>query len=149
MEQVLLVCHKKQKKNDGSTFDRYFCYKQNEVQDEEGNISYTDEINPATGKAQGVKALLPDDMLKRHGITNNMFPLYMTVDMEATLEVTTKDGSKVTVRACKLKIDRDKEGNPRLDKYGKRHVVCVINDVVKFSEAPRREITWDDVYEIE
>ena len=141
MEKKLLVCHRTQTKADGGKFDRYFCYEL----DSEGNIV----VNPATGKGKGIKAKIFEGILTEHSLTPASFPLVMKVDDEATLQIKDKEGNDKVIRACKLKIDRDANGNPRLDKYGKRHLVCVINQVLEVSEAPNREITWDDVMDFE
>lgn len=141
MVKELLVCHRTQKKQDGGEFDRYFCYEL----DSEGNVV----INPATGKGKGIKAVIADEVLKAHSLTPQDFPIIFKVDMDATLQAKDKEGKDIIIKACKLKIDRTKDGNPRLDKYGKRHIVCKINQVLETREAPNTEITWDDVMDFE
>ena len=148
MEKLLV--HRKVKKADtGVDFDTFFCYRQVERKGEDGSVTWVDDINPATGKSIPVKVKLADSFKKQHPIADIKFPVYMVVDMQARTQVTTAEGKIEEVNTCYITVDKDKYGKARLDKYGKRHPLCVIHAVVEMSEAPRREISWDDVADFE
>lgn len=147
--EKLLVCRKMKKAEDGKEKPIIFCYRQVERKGEDGSVTWVDEINPATGKSTSVTVHLTEHFKNEHPLESVPFPCYMTVDMARRIEVINSEGEKKEVNACYLTIDKTQDGKARLDKYGKRHPICIINSVVEISEAPHREITWDNVADIE
>ena len=140
MKRKILVFHRKQPKQDGTLYDRYFMYG---LDDKEEII-----VNPDTGNPRSFKVVIADEVFKVHNLTNNMFPVIMVVDDEATLQVTTKDGESKEVSAFRFKTDRDKSGKIRRDDMGNPYILAKINQVVEIREAPRKSISWDEMFDI-
>ena len=153
--EKLLVIAKEQPSQNGGTFTKLFCYRQVNVAEEGQEPRWVDDVNPTTGKPTSVTVKLTDHFKKEHqynekepSIDGMQFPLYFDVSMEDMVEVVTKSGKNEMVNECYITVDKTSEGKPRIDKNGNRHPLCVISVAKRISEAPRRTITWDNVYDV-
>lgn len=143
MKEYLMLCKKVVKTNDGQEFPTYFGYRQGIT--DEGD--FYDELSPAIDKegnsimvARAVKVRL-SKLLEAKLNSMVKFPCRLTLDITAKTE-----NGKAQYFVTK---DKDKNGNPRLDKHGKQHAVVVINDVVAFEEVERQSYTLSDIDSLE
>ena len=86
-------------------------------------------------RALSIKVALTDTFIKDN--KDKQFPLYVKVD-------TNKKDEKGNSYAF-VTVDKDASGKIRRDKYGKKHLVLVINKSEEVTEAPRKTYTLDDL----
>ena len=135
-------------KANNRTFPSYFAYKVDK--DQEGNfitreypttVTNEDGTTSSVMKAKSFKVGLGEVVEAQLKADKSQFPYIIVYDDE----VADKDGK----RANYIKVDKDKDKNVRLDKYGKRHAVLVLREIVEFTPAPRTEIAFDDIEDFE
>lgn len=140
MLQLFILCNAEIVNDNGSKFMVYYGYRQQ--QDQEGNISdvltpITDKDGKPAMKAIPIKVKLSEDFTKK--VEKAIFPLLLTLnsDKKVSLNGEEKDSFYITV-------DKDKDKKPRLDKYGKKHLILIVRDA-DFIEMPRKSFTFDDL----
>lgn len=138
MEHILKVFSKELETTNGGKFMTYYGYRQELTSTGE----YTDIGTPtldAEGKpiviSKPIKVKFSKEFYDR--VKDLHFPLLLTLDDSAKL----KDGSS----AFFVCIDKDKDKKSRVDKNGKRHLVCVIQQAKEVLEAPMQSLTLEDL----
>ena len=130
-----------------ATFPTYFGYKVD--QDAEGNFNtreYPTVVTKEDGttetimKAKSFKVKPSDEIINAIKADGDNFPYLITYDDE----VLDEEGKKVNYN----KVDK-KNGKPRLDKYGRRHAIVVINKAVEIKACPKINISFDDIENFE
>lgn len=145
---VIVLATKEQESKDGGKFNVYFAYRQQLVDNE-----YTDVVTPYTKedgtldyKAKPIKVRLSQAFEEKLKETKLSFPLLMTLD--ESVRVKNEKGQYVSGHFITVDTDK-KTKQPRLDKYGKRHLVLVIRDAQDIKEKPRATYSFDDLDDFE
>lgn len=145
IDTIVLAKKDMETKDKKSTFPVYFAYRQ-----EKGtNDEYHDVLTPMVDsegkpifKARPIKVKLSQDFEKKLEGMNIMFPLLMRLDEEKRIK--NRDGK--VVRTFFITVDSDKETKqPRLDKYGKKHLLLVIRDAEDIREKPLSSYSLEDI----
>ena len=143
---TIVLATKDVKAENGRVFPVYFAYRQ----EKDENGEYTDILTPYTGedgspqfKAKPIKVKLTEDFEKKLKDSKLEFPLMMRLD--DTLKVNV-DGKAKSSYFVTLDTERDTR-KPRLDKYGRQHLILVIRDAVDIREKPRTSYSLEDVDE--
>lgn len=136
-KHTIKLCMKMQKAKDGSgEFPTYFAYRQ--VQDP-ATGEFTTAMIPSVDKdgnptffAQSYRVVFTESakVLKAKLDTDNKFP-YLLLDLEDNEDFS-------------IAVDKDKDGNIRLDKENKKRFVIFLKSAEKYVEAPRRSISFED-----
>ena len=141
MKSVFMLCSKEMKSDNGHPFTVYYGYQQQEIK-VDGETHYEDvklavtlEDGTTTMKAVPVNVKLAQDFEKEIIDSGVKFPLLLFLDSEVKIE--DKDSYYVT-------IDKTKDKAPRLDKYGKKHLILVVRHG-EFIEAPRKTYDIGDI----
>lgn len=141
MKSVFMLCSKDMKGSNGHPFTVYYAYQQQAIE-VDGVVQYEDIKTPITladgttdMKAIPVNVKLSQDFMKEINDSEVKFPLLLFLDSE--IKIDGKDSYYVT-------IDKTKEKTPRLDKYGKKHLILVVRHG-EFIEAPRKSYDIDDI----
>lgn len=129
-------------------FMSYFGYRQNMSTDEEGDMVFEDVLTPIMAedgdpdmKALSIKVSMSDEFKLKVKTCNLNLPIILKLDKSKRIIQKGK-----SVSAYFVTPDIDKETKlPRLDKYGCKHLVCVINDAEIVCEKPRNSYDLDDV----
>ena len=74
------------------------------------------------------------------------YPLMMELDPD--LRVKNKDGKYVSSFFVTVDTNKDTK-QPRVDKYGKKHLVMIIRDAVNIREKPMTSYSLDDLDDFE
>lgn len=142
MNDILKVFSKELKTANGGTFTTHYGYRQ-QVSPEG---AYSDIGTPAVdseGKAiiisKPIKVKFSEEMF--NAVNKLHFPIYIELDRDMKLD----NGES----AYFVTVDKDKDKNARLDKHGKRHLVCVIRKAVSVVEAPMESRSLDDLDDFE
>lgn len=142
--KFLKVCSKPVKTAEGKTFDAFFAYRQEMNAD---GIP-TDVLTPSTdadGKAimiaKSIRVALTGAAEKKLKLDAN-FPYLLTLeDGNEPLDYTELEQPDFYVT-----IDKDKDGNPRLDKKGNKHLIAIISNFRAYSHvAPASSLSLDDI----
>ena len=137
-KHTIKLCMKMQKAKDGSgEFPTYFAYRQ--VKDPATGEFATvmlprqDENGNPTMIAQSYRVVFTESakVLKAQLDTENKFP-YLLLDLEDNEDFS-------------IAVDKDKDGNIRLDKANKPRYVIFLKSVKEYAEAPRRSLSFEDV----
>ena len=145
IDTIVLARKEMENKNNKTKFWVYFAYRQE--QDKEGNFQdiltpMTDSENKPIFKARPIKVKLSQDFEKKLESMNLMFPLMMKLDEEK--RITNRDGK--VVRSFYITVDSDRETKqPRVDKYGKKHLLLVIRDADDIREKPLASYSLEDL----
>lgn len=149
MLRIIKLCMKEvEDKTNNRTFPSYFAYKVD--MDKDGNaitreypttVTAEDGTTSTVMKAKSFKVGLGEVVEAQLKADKSQFPYIITYDDEDT----DKDGKRINY----IKVDKDKDKNVRLDKYGKRHAVLVLREIKNFTPAPRTEINFDDIEDFE
>ena len=136
---ILKVFSKDIETDKGGKFTTYYGYRQ-EFNAETGE--YTDMGTPTFDAdknpiviSKPIKVKFSKAMYE--SIKGLHFPLIFKLDRD----MKDKEGNS----AFFVTTDKDKDGNARLDKNGKRHLCCVICSCIEVFPAPFEELTLDDL----
>ena len=138
MKSYLMLC-KKKVKNGNQEFDVTFGYRQtlNEETGEFEDVESTIMVDGQPKKvAKSVKVALAKDLRKKLD-EENKYPYRVTLDDE--LKTANGDDSYYVT------INKDKDGNERLDKNGKHHPILVIREIADYEVVPPKSYTLDDI----
>lgn len=138
MKSYLMLCKKKVKKG-SQEFMVTFGYRQvlndkGEFEDKQSVVFLPDGQTKDVSKS--VKVALGEDLRKKLDAEDN-YPYRLTLDDELKL-ADGRDSFYVT-------INKDKDGNERLDKNGKHHAIIVIRAVSGYEHVPPKSLTLDDI----
>ena len=131
-ESYILLC-KKDIEKDERKFPVFYGYSQE--LNEEGTdfidvmVPYTDSEGKPQMKPRNFKVVL-DEKLKLLLLSEDKFPYRLTLENGIDFFIT---------------VDKDKEGNARLDKYGKKHGLVVINSFKDYVPVPRKSMSFEDM----
>lgn len=148
-KSVIVLATKEQTTGDGKRkFNVYFAYRQELV-----DGAYTDVLTPMQDKdgspifkAKPIKVRLSEEFEKKLLDMNLQFPLMMTLNPDKRIK--NKEGK--TVSSFFVTVDTDKDTKqPRLDKYGKKHLVLILRDAEDIKEKPHTEYSLDDLDDFE
>lgn len=147
-KSVVVLATKEVKNASGGTFNVYFAYRQELVDGE-----YKDVMTPITtsdGKldyiSKPIKVRLSQEFEKKLKATKLSFPLLLTLDSEKHIK--NQQGQQVS--SYFVTVDTVKETKqPRLDKYGKKHLVLVIRDAEDIKEKPHTSYSLEDLDDFE
>lgn len=142
--KYLKVCSKPVKTAEGKTFDAFFAYRQ-EMKD---GVP-TDVLTPSTdedGKpimiAKSIRVALTGAAEKKLKLDAN-FPYLLTLE-DMVEPIDTDDD--INQPDFYVTIDKDTEGNPRLDKKGNKHLIAIISNFRDYSHvAPASSFSLDDI----
>lgn len=126
MYDFIKVCMKMVKDKNGRSFPTYFGYRYEA--DKDSNM--TDKSN---GKSFKIK--LTNELAKRLEDTKDVignYPYFMALD-------------RVDAEDYFITKDKRLDGTPRLDKNGVQHKIMVIRNYRDIQEAPKEELTIDDL----
>ena len=137
MTQYLLLCKKTQKTEDNREFDVFYGYQQVFSEEKQDFVDVLVPSKDAQGnptmKSRTVKVVLTDNV-KHLLLADDAFPYRLTLEEGIDFFIT---------------VDKTKDGKPRLDKYGKKHGLLVINTFQEYVSVPRKSMTFDDLDNIE
>lgn len=146
---VIVLAMKMQEVEGGRKFPVYFAYRQELGEDG----TYHDQLTPMTDekgspifKAKPIKVRLSEDFEKKLQDSELTFPLMMDLDSESRIK--NKDGKSVSSFFVTVDTDRETK-QPRLDKYGKKHLVMIIRDAQNIREKPMTSYSLDDLDDFE
>ena len=157
MEEIryFLLCGAEKEGTDikGKTvkFMTYFGYRQQDTGDGTGTqledilTPVTDENGNPAMKAISIKVSLSPLFKLKLETCGLRLPVYISLKKE---RIQGKDGKLVNSYFVTPDLDKDTK-KPRLDKYGKRHLVLVINDATILAEKQRDEYDLDDIESFE
>ena len=141
-KKYLMLCKKKVKTKDGKSFDVVFGYRQ--ILNEKGE--YEDvksliflENGETKDIAKSVKVALADSLRKKLD-AEDKYPYRLVLNEEFKLP----DGRD----SFYVSINKDKEGNPKLDNKGHKHAIIVIRDVESYEAVPLQSLTLEDIDDI-
>lgn len=138
MKSYLMLC-KKKVKNGNQEFEVTFGYRQdfnpttNEYEDKKSTIIIDGQ---PTEVAKSIKVALGKELRAKLD-AEDKYPYRLTLDDSYKLP-DGRDSFYVT-------INKDKEGNERLDKNGKHHAIVVIREVVDYEVVPPKSLSLDDI----
>ena len=138
---LLKVFSKTYNTENGGEFITHFGYRVEKVGEVLTDISTpsTDKDGKAIMRSIPVKIKLTEHFNKTHaGFTT---PALMDVNLEAKLD----NGKK----AAFITVDKDGNKKPRLDKYGKRHPVLVIEEVESWEPLPYEDMDFNSIDDFE
>ena len=145
IDTIVLARKEVSTKDNTRKFFAYFAYRQE--QSPEGELQdiltpMLDKDGKQVFKARPIKVRLSQDFEKKLESMNLMFPLLMRLDEEKRM--TNRDGK--VVLTFYVTVDSDKETKqPRVDKYGKRHLLLVIRDADDIREKPLASYSLEDL----
>ena len=134
---ILKVFSKEVETDNGGKFITYYGYRQEMVNGEFHDVGTpaTNENGEAIVIAKPIKVKFGKEMYEN--VKEMSFPLLFKLDRDM------KDSKGNS--AFFITVDKDANKNDRLDKNGKRHLVCVIVKAVEVTPAPRNDLTLDDL----
>ena len=138
MKNYLMLC-KKKVKNGNQEFSVTFGYRQvlNEKTGEFDDVlSSVMDNGSQKFVAKSVKVALAKELAAKLD-SEDKYPYRLTLDTELKLE-DGRDSFFVT-------INKDKDGNERLDKNGKHHAIIVIRAVSSYEPVPPKSLSLDDI----
>ena len=138
MESYLMLC-KKKVKNGNQEFYVTFGYLQNKKEDGtfEDKTSIVFNADGTTKDiSKSVKVALGDELRKKLDL-QDAYPYRLVLDDELKT-ADNKESFYVT-------INKDKDGNVRLDKNGHKHAIIVIRAVKSYEPVPIKSLTLDDI----
>ena len=138
MKSYLMLC-KKKVKNGNQEFSVTFGYRQflndkGEFEDVKSVVFLDD--GKTTDVAKSVKVALAKDLAAKLD-AEDKYPYRLVLDDELKLE----DGRD----SYYVAINKDKDGNERLDKNGKHHAIVVIRAVSSYEPVPPKSLSLDDI----
>lgn len=149
IDTIVLATKDMPTKDGKDTFPVYFAYRQEKTPSGEYQdvlTSIQDKDGKQTFKARPIKVKLSQDFQKKLESTNLMFPLMMRLDENKRM--TNREGK--VVRTFYVTVDSDKDTKqPRLDKYGKKHLLLVIRDADDIREKPLASYSLEDLDDFE
>lgn len=145
IDTIVLARKEVPTKDNTRKFWAYFAYRQ----EKGGNGEYQDVLSSVQDKegkqvfkARPIKVRLSQDFEKKLESMNLIFPLMMRLD--ETKRMTNRDGK--VVRTFYVTVDSDKDTKqPRVDKYGKQHLLLVIRDADDIREKPLASYSLEDL----
>ena len=138
MTETILLMTKKITTKEGKKFDTFYAYRTTL----DNNGVRVKRLSAKNGKPISLKVNLVEGAQNRLLADINQkkytFPVYMTLD--DTIKINGNDSFFLT-------MDKDIDKKPRLDKYGKKHLVLVVREWKSIEEAPTTSYSFDDLEE--
>ena len=145
IDTIVLARKEIESKDKKEKFYAYFAYRQEKGADGELQDVLTplvDKEGKSMLKARPIKVKLSQDFVKKIESMNINFPLIMRLDENK--KITNRDGKLVP--SFYITVDTIKETKqPRVDKYGKRHLLLVIRDAEDIREKPLTSYALEDL----
>lgn len=92
-----------------------------------------DKDGKPTMKARNFKVVVKEP-LRSTLLKDNQFPYRLTLQEGLDYFIT---------------VDKDKDKKPRLDKYGKKHAILVVDTCEEYIPLPKKSMTFDDMDDVE
>lgn len=139
MKRYLMLCKKTVENANGQKFPVIFGYRQ--TLNDKGEFddvltSITDNDGNQKFVAKSVKVALADTLRKQLD-AEDKYPYRLVLNDELKL-ADGRDSYYVT-------INKDKDGNERLDNKGNHHAIIVIRAVESYEQVPLKSLTLDDI----
>lgn len=143
--KLLKVCKKAVTTKDNRTFDAIFAYRQ-EMNEDNIPVDVLTPVTTADGKAdmvaKSIRVALTGEAKKKL-IAHDNFPYLLVLE----------DGRDLEGKVCEdltpdfyVTKDKDKDGNVRLDKNGKSHIIAIISDYREATHVePMNSLSLDDI----